>query len=256
GRAEEDGAIAAWMRAHLMPVLDRSIAAIIGDKQLRKTKRPIGLRGKYYPDYRPPDIAKRFVVHPPKRWAWRMWPMRYENGRIVVNVPEPSSEREGASYPPIMRCWTIERFPERRPPQRHFWYSDGERIWTSVPWLMRDPPWCSPFPQRCEPYLAVLGRTKVGFQLLRYWSYRWVGDGEPVELVKHLVPQSTYVPYRRMRPTRVSLAEEPDDDWFADVHRSNEDRDLGHKVDIGGTTDDVAYVKQSNPELALDMATR
>ena len=94
-QADDDRAIAAWMRAQLMPVLDRSIAAIIGDKQLRKTKRPIGLRGKYYPDYRPPDIAKRFVVHPPKRWAWRMWPMRYENGRIVVNVPEPSSEREG-----------------------------------------------------------------------------------------------------------------------------------------------------------------
>src|SRR5262249_54954925 len=83
--------------------------------------------------------AGRFVVHPPKRWAWRMYPMRYESGRIIVTVPEPSSERERASYPPIMRCWTIERFPERRPPQRHFWYSDGKRIWTSIPWLMRDP---------------------------------------------------------------------------------------------------------------------
>src|SRR5262249_17503137 len=83
-QGEPDVAVQRWLRTQIAPCIERSIEAFTG-KRVRKP--PVGLRGKYYPDYRSPDIAKRFQVN---TWGYPFYLWRTVNGvRVRSVLPEP-----------------------------------------------------------------------------------------------------------------------------------------------------------------------
>ena len=341
-QSAQDRAVQTWIRTQIAPMLDRSIGAIIGDKQLRKAKRPIGLRGKYYP-LESDDPSSHWktpgVPGSPSRWKDRWDPLdaprsyitkrfnlrveihrrgKRQEGKIVFDIPattdhhtvprllafphgiileydhikrqlkapvsphpwlgpidSPNTKDAGfapwtqydyrerddlkvssADERPVLKGrWIFHQAPQR-PDQwqeRRFWLRP--RIWTPVPWLMRDPPWCSPFAVRCEAYAVAVERQ--GFVLK---------DGKPV---------STYVAERRIHPPVGSI--EDDDAWRADVHlESGEEREdvwkIGLHTQVQRDDGTVVYGEVLAPEviemevegveavfdpvLARDMSTR
>ncbi len=159
-----------------MPEIDRSICAALGVAKLKKN--PIGLRGKYWPDYSPfggtvgrPKLAKRAPLP--------ALPRARGNRFIVPDPPQKTLDRR-----PIMHRWSIEIQPT------------FERCWRP-PWPMRDLPWTL-FPLRPAAYFAISRvitmRSNISWEL----GFTLV-DGYPV---------STYVPYKRVKPT----IEDPNDE--------------------------------------------
>jgi hypothetical protein len=193
---DTDGtAIQRWMREQVAPAMDRSLAVVTG----RPVKKPpIGLRGKYYPDYSPPRFPKKQNISLPAPVSNRR---TRSGGGIQIWVLE---EKPKVKYAPIMKHWTIEILPSSEFHKPQFLYH---------------PPWCHPFPRNCAAYAcSVHARDKSGRRIrldvgfsLQTWGM-FVGQPDTV------YPTTTYVPYRRFRAGgRLEPAIEEDSAWQAEV---------------------------------------